>query len=76
MFRHSKERRRLIEVIHSLMRRAPLSTAQRDRLAIAIRELQRDHNWRTDAGERRIFTAVQAIASIALETTTADEKRN
>lgn len=58
-----KERRRLLELLRSIMRRAPLSPSQRSRFERAYQVIQSEKG-RTASGKRRIFVAVREVAEL------------
>ncbi len=64
---YTKERRRALESIGLLARRAPLSLAQRERLERASRVLRTDSNWVTERGKRKICVAIGEVAAVTLE---------
>lgn len=63
----SKERRRALEAIRQLSRRAPLNSGQRERLVDASRTLRSLRPPMTHGERRKIFSAIGEIANVTLE---------
>jgi len=65
--RYSRELRRVLSLLEDILRWKPLSPAARDELERASRALRSRENWGTDAGRRRILSAIAVISRVCVE---------
>ena len=61
-----KERRRVLELLRSILRRAPLSPAQRSRVERAHQVIRTARSMKR-RDERRTFVAIREVAEVVVE---------